>query len=112
MVNLGKVHKGDKNTDFRLLVENTDITNTNSPVNLALVNTIQIIFTDPDEVETTVTATIVNPPGSDGIISYVNSDATFIDQGGFWYYRAKLTYISGSIYQSNDAEFEVLDKPI
>lgn len=109
MVTLGKVHVGDKNTIFQLVVNNTDETDTNTPVDLQLVTTIQIIFTDPEGIETTFTGTVVNPPGTDGIIQYKNTDETFIDQGDFWYYRAKLTFTDGGIYQSNDAEFEVLD---
>ncbi len=108
MVTLGKVHKGDKGTEFQLLVNDTALDDTNTPVDLTGVSTMEMIFTDPDGVETTQTASIANSPGTDGIISYVTTTTTEIDQASFWYYRAKLTFSSGNIFQSNDAEFEVL----
>lgn len=108
MVVLGKVHVGDKGTEFQLEVMDTDLTNTNTPVDLTGVSTMEIIFTDSDAVEKTVTASIANSPGTDGIIKYLTTDITFIDLDGFWFYRAKLTFTSGNIFQSNDAEFEVL----
>ena len=108
MVTLGKVHVGDKGTEFQLLVQNTDLNDTNSPVDLTGVSVMEIIFTNPDETEITVTASIANPPGTDGVIKYVTTTITEIDLDGFWFYRAKLTFTSGNIFQSNDAEFEVL----
>jgi len=109
MVNLGKVHVGDVGTDFQLLVEDTDVSETNSPVDLATTTLQEIIFTDPDGIEkTAVTAAIVNPPGTDGIIQYVNLSAAFIDKAGQWFYRARLTFSGGNIFSSNDADFEVL----
>ena len=108
MVTLGKVHKGDKGTEFQLLVNDTALDDTNSVVDLTGVSVMEIIFTDPDEVESTQTASIANPPGTDGIIKFVTTDTTTINVSGFWFYRAKLTFTSGNIFQSNDAEFEVL----
>lgn len=108
MVTLGKVHVGDVNTDFQLLVEDTDITNTNNPVDLATTTVREIIFTDPSGNESTKSATILNPPGTDGVIHHVNSDAAFIDEAGLWHCRGKLTFSGGGVFQSNDLEFEVL----
>ena len=108
MVVLVKIHTGDKGTEFQLLVEDTALDNTNSPVDLTGVSTFEMIFTDPDGTEFTKTALIANPPGTDGIISFTNSDATFINLDSFWFHRAKLTFTSGNIFQSNDASFEVL----
>lgn len=109
MVTLGKVHVGDVGTEFQLEVKDTDLNDSNSTVDLAGVSAMVMIFTDPDGNETEVTASIANSPGSDGIISYINTDSNFIDIPGFWYYRAKLTFdISGNIFISNNEGFEVL----
>lgn len=108
MVNLGKIHIGDKNTDFQLVVQDTDLTNTNNPVDLSTTATQEIVFTDPSGNESTKSASILNPPGTDGIIHHVNTDAAFIDESGMWHCRAKLTFSDGGIFQSNDFEFEVL----
>ena len=108
MVTLGKVHTEDKGTEFQLECFDTDLTDTNNLVDLTGVMTMEIIFTDPDGTETTKTASIANLPGTDGIIKYVTTTITEINLDGFWFYRAKLTFTSGNIFQSNDAEFEVL----
>ena len=108
MVTLGKVHEGDQGTEFQLLINDTGLDDTNSVVDLTGVSVMQMIFTDPDGTETTQTASIANSPGTDGIIKFVTTDTTTINASGFWYYRAKLTFTSGNIFQSNDAEFEVL----
>lgn len=109
MVDLGKVHVGDKGTEFQLLVQETDINNSNAPVDLSTTSTQEIIFTDPNGTEKTeVTASILNAPGSDGLIKYTNNDVSFFDEPGFWYYRAKLTFSGGDIFESSDASFEVL----
>lgn len=105
---IGQIHVGDQGTDFQLEVQDTDKDGNNSVVDLSGVSTMEIIFTDPDGNETTKTASIANLPGSDGIISFVNNDSSFIDEAGLWFYRAKLTYSSGNIFQSNDVSFEVL----
>jgi hypothetical protein len=68
-----------------------------------------MVFTDPSDNETTVTAVILNAPGTDGIIRYVNSTPSpVINTSGLWKYRAKLTLAAGGLFQSNDATFEVL----
>lgn len=108
MVNLGIVHVGDVNTDFQLLVEDTDINNNNNPVDLATTSARQIVFTDPSGNETSKSASILTPPGTDGVIHFVNTDSTFVDEAGLWHYRAKLTFNDGGVFQSNDFEFEAL----
>ena len=105
----GKVHTGDTHTDFQLLVQKTNTSGTNVAFDLSAASAIQMVFTDPSENETTVTATILNAPGSDGLIRYVNSTPSpAISSSGLWKYRAKLTLSAGGVFQSNDATFEVL----
>ena len=59
----GKVHTGDTHTDFQLLVKKTDVGGTESAVDLnGTTSAIQMVFTDPSENETTVTAVILNSP--------------------------------------------------
>lgn len=110
MVNIGKPHVGDLNTDYQLLVEETDFTGTsNTPVNLASTDAQFMTFTDPDGNETEQTASILNPPGSDGIIRFIDSPTeSILTQAGIWKYRATLEYSDGGDFTSNDAIFEVL----
>lgn len=103
----GKVHTGDTNTDFQLLVQDTEVTGVNTIVDLSTASVKQMVFTDPDGNETTVTATALNGSGTDGILRYINTVIP-INKTGFWKYRAKLTLTGGSLYQSNDTIFEVL----
>lgn len=110
MVTLGKVHVGDKNTDLQLLVQDTSVSDTNSAVDLSTATTLQMVIQDPDGVETTVTASILNAPGTDGYLRYINADSALFNQAGLWKYRAKITFSDGGIFQSNNGEFEVLDK--
>ena len=106
---VGKVHTGDTHTDFQLLVKETDAAGTSTAFDLADASTIQMIITDPSGTETTVTALILNAPGTDGIIRYINSTPNpAISTAGLWKYRAKITLTAGGVFQSNSATFEVL----
>jgi len=106
---VGKVHTGDTHTDFQLLVQETAVDGTNSAFDLGDASTIQMVFTDPSGTETTVTALILNAPGTNGIIRYINSTPSpTISTAGLWKYRAKITLTAGGVFQSNNATFEVL----
>ena len=106
---VGKVHTGDTHTDFQLLVQETDSAGTNSALDLGDASVIQMIITDPSDTETTVTALILNSPGTDGIIRYINSTPNpAISTTGLWKYRAKITLTAGGVFQSNNATFEAL----
>jgi len=106
---VGKVHTGDTHTDFQLLVQETAVDGTNSAFDLGDASTIQITFTDPSGTETTVTALILNAPGTNGIIRYINSTPSpAISTTGLWKYRAKIGITGGRAFQSNHATFEVL----
>lgn len=108
MVNLGKVHVGDINTDIVLPVEDTE-NGTNSAFDLsANPGTYNIIIGDPDGNEQEFTAAIVNAPGTDGKIHYLNTDASLFDEAGLWYAKANLDLDDGSDFTSNPAYFEVL----
>jgi len=105
----GKVHTGDTHTDFQLLVQETAVDGTNSAYDLAGASSIQMVFTDPSGTETTVTALILNAPGTNGIIRYINSTPSpAISTTGLWKYRAKIGITGGGAFQSNNATFEVL----
>jgi len=106
---VGKVHTGDENTDFQLEIEETDEVGDNSIVDLTTASEIKMIFTDPEGTETEVTAVRLNPPGTDGIIRYVNTSPNpVISIPGAWKYRAKITFSTGGPFSSNDTIFEVL----
>jgi len=107
---IAKVRVGDKNTDFQLLVQETNVSGTNVLVDLSSgITTKEIIIVDPDGNESgPFTATFVTD-GTDGIINYVNTDAALIDEPGIWSYKAKIVFTTSAINESNDAFFEVLD---
>jgi len=105
----GKVHTGDTHTDFQLLVQKTQVDGTNIVVDLSAFATRQIVFVDPDGSETTVTATIVNGNGSDGLLRYINnSGGLTINSIGLWSYRAKISGGVAGTFQSNNSTFEVI----
>lgn len=105
----GKVHTGDTHTDFQLLVQKTQVDGTNIVVDLSAFATRQIVFVDPDGSETTVTATIVNGNGSDGLLRYINnSGGLTINSIGLWSYRAKISGGVAGAFQSNNSTFEVI----
>ncbi len=108
MPNLGKPHVGDVRTLFQLFIENTNTSDVNVIVDLATTTLQEIIISDPDDNEDAFTAAITNPPGTDGLIEYLNTDATFLDEAGMWKFRARLTFTDGGIFESNDITFEVL----
>jgi len=105
----GKVHINDTYTDFQLLVEKTGTDGTNTVFDLSTGSVLQMVFTDPDGTETTVTGTILNSPGTDGLLRFINSTgALVIDKTGLWKYRAKITLTAGGVFQSNKSSFEVI----
>lgn len=109
MVNFGKIHVGDVNTDFQVLCEETnDIGTINTVINLASTTAWTIVLTKPDGTVIEKTGRIVNPPGSDGIVGWINSSSTFIDVGGFWTRSAKLTFNDGGVFETNPIIFQVL----
>ena len=106
---LGLVHINDTYTDFQIIVEETNVSGTNDIFPLADASLLQVVFTDPEGVETTVTGTMVNSPGADGLLRYINSTPDpILNQIGLWKYRAKITVTSGGIFQTNNATFEVI----
>ena len=111
MVNLGKIHVGDKNTEVQIVVQDTDINGVNQTVNFSATpaSALKILVIDPDGVEKTqLTAALKNPPGTDGIIYATNSDATLFDQKGPWKFKGKITFVTGGIFTSNPITKEVL----
>lgn len=108
MVNLGKVHVGDVNTDIKIPVEDTE-NGSNSAYDLsANPGTYYIIIGDPDENEQTFTASIVNSPGTDGLIHYLNTDSTLFDEKGLWYAKPRVDLDDGGDFTGNPIYFEVL----
>lgn len=106
---LGKVHVGDVNTDIILTVQET-VNGVNIALNLQTnpFTLLQVILSDPDSNESLHTAALVNSPGTDGKIHYLNTSSATFDESGAWKARAKVTLADGSIYTSNELIFEVL----
>jgi|TARA_R110000787_G_scaffold191845_1_gene303403 hypothetical protein len=109
MVNLGKIHTGDTNTDIQITCQNTTTSDTNVAIDFSTdTATYQIIVIDPDDNESTHTASLLNSPGTDGIIHFVNGDSTLFDEAGVWGFKAKLTFDAGGVFTTNPIFKEVL----
>jgi hypothetical protein len=61
----------------------------------ANISTRELIITKPSGGESTVTLTISNPPGTDGVFEY-EFPSTF-DEAGWWEVQTKITYTDGRI---------------
>ena len=107
---VGKVHVGDVNTDIILTVQET-VSGSNIALNLQSnpYSSLKVILSDPDNNESEHTASLVNSPGTDGKIHYLNTNSTTFDESGAWKAKAKVTLADGSIFTSNEIIFEVLD---
>lgn len=109
MVNLGKVHTGDINTDIVIPVQDT-VNGSNIAFNLqANPGTYYIIIGDPDGNETSLAASIVNAPGTDGRIHHLNVNASLFDEAGLWYAKPRVDLDDGGDFTGNPVFFEVLD---
>jgi len=105
----GKIHVGDIGTDIQILVNDTDITGTNVVQDLTG-STLQRIFVyDPQgNIEATLIASILNPPGTDGIIRHTTTTSIF-DEEGPWEFKGEVTLAGGNIFTTNRILKGVLD---
>jgi hypothetical protein len=110
MPNLGKIHVGDKNTDLQLVVQDTSVSDVNTAVDFSTdtASAYTIIVTDPDGTETELAASLLNSPGTDGIIHHVTTVTTLFAQAGPHTFKAKITFDDGGIFTSNPVTREVL----
>ncbi len=108
MVNLGKVSVGDKRTDLQVLLQVTDVSDSNAVEDISGYTTYDIILVDPDGNEQTLAGTFLTN-GTDGISRHIITDTTTIDESGIWSYKGVYLDSSGGIYTSNPIFFEVLD---
>ena len=81
---------------------------TDAVIDINDLDSITLIFTDPDGIRTTQTATAVNVDGgTDGIFSYTTSSADFTLKPGIWQIQAKYTYTAGAVLHSQVKKFKV-----
>ncbi len=105
----GKPHVGDIGTEFQLEVAETNAAGNLVIVDLTSSTAVQVIFTNSEGLEKgPFTATILNPPGTDGIITFTNTDPTLLDAAGLFFCRARITFSVTDIFDSNDVDIEVL----
>jgi len=107
---IGKIHVGDVNSDLILTIKET-VNGVNQAFDLDSngYSAVEIILSDPDGNESTHSAALVNSPGTDGKIHYINTDSTTFNEGGAWTAKGKVTLSDGSIFTSNEITFEVLE---
>jgi len=106
----GKIHVGDIGTDIQILINDTDITGTNVVFDLTGSTVHKILVYDPNgNLEITLTASILNPPGTDGIIHAINSSAALFDEEGPWEFKGEVTLGGGNLFTTNRILKEVLD---
>lgn len=104
---VGKPHVGDKLTDFQVLIQDTDISGNLSTLDVSTCTNKYIIIADPDGNETQFDAGFLNT-GTDGIIRYINSSSTLLDEPGAWKYWARVIFPDTGDFTTNPATFEVL----
>ena len=106
----GKIHVGDIGTDIQILINETDVSGTNIVFDLTGSTGHSIIVYDPQgNLENTLTASILNPPGTDGIIRAINTDSTLFDEEGPWEFKGEVTLSGGNKFTTNRILKEVLD---
>jgi len=105
----GKIHVGDIGTDIQILFNETDVTGTNVVLDLTGTTLWRIFVYDPSgNLESTLTASILNAPGTDGIIRHVTTVSIF-DEEGPWEFKGEVTLASGNLFTTNRILKEVLD---
>jgi hypothetical protein len=75
------IHVNDIGTAFNITL--TDDQLPEQPIDLTGATTLEFCFEDPDGVIKTRTPTVVNPPGTDGLLQYVTVAAD-LDVEGPW----------------------------
>ena len=113
MADIGLPHVGDKNTDFQIVVEDTDVNGVTAILNISGATTLQMFFRDPiGNTYGPFTASFLTT-GVDGIMRYINSDPTGtgvnLNVGGFWTYWGKVIFSDGGEFTTSDNIVEVLD---
>jgi len=106
----GKIHVGDIGTDIQIEVNDTDILGVNVILDLTGSTAQFIIVYDPNGIiQDTLTASILNPPGTDGIIRAVNTDSALFDEEGPWEFKGEVTLPGGTKFTTDRILKEVLD---
>lgn len=88
-----KIFVGDEGTDFQRTIKEC-IDDVETVVDLTTATLLRISFKKPNGTFVPKTATIVNPPGTDGLIRYVFV-AGDLDQEGCWQWQARVEFPSG-----------------
>lgn len=111
MTNAGKIHVGDLSTDIQVLIQDTNTSGVNNPVNLALCSTILITMLDPnDAIIGSFNASILDNPGTDGIAHIITSGSVSVwTIGGYYKWFATYTLTGGGTYSTNSAIHEILE---
>ncbi len=103
-----EIHVSDIGTKVRLhLFETDELTNAETPMDLAGNSTLEMIFKKPNAAtaESAKTATVVGLD-ADGIIQYITESA-FIDTIGLWEVQAHVIFSGGNDFKSKIGTFEV-----
>lgn len=97
-----EVHVGDIGTEFRALVKDGG-----TVVDLTGVSTLEMFFEKPDGTVLTKTASLVNSPGTDGLVKYVTDSATVLDVAGTWKRQVRVKFSGSQDWKSEVKEFIV-----
>lgn len=106
----GNPHLGDVKTRFKCTMkddQNGVLTILNLSVVAGIYDTFQIEFLKGDGSNQTVTAQLFTD-GTDGVIKYDNSSATFLNSTGTWKRRGIVSHsVNGNKFTGSWIEFEV-----
>ena len=101
------VRLGNIGTTFQATVTKV-VSGSDVAIDLTTSTLVQLEFEKDDGVRVVVTASIVNPPGTDGIIN--SKDTTgILDQSGRWKIRGMATFANGDFFKGSWKGFHVAE---
>ncbi len=98
---------GNIGTSFTATVSRV-ISGSDVAVDLSGTSKVELEFEKDDGVRLIVVATIVTPPGTDGIITFKDTVGIF-DQIGRWKVRGIATFINGDVFKGSWKGFHVAE---
>lgn len=90
---IGEIHIGDAGLPFIKTMKDQN----DAIISLAGCTAMAFCFWKPDGTTIQKTATLVNPPGTDGKLKYV-TEAADLNQAGFWKWQVILTWGTVVLY--------------
>lgn len=101
------VRLGNIGTTFQATVTKV-VSGSDVAVDLTTSTLVQLEFEKDNGVRSVVTATILNPPGTDGIITFKDTTG-ILDRIGRWKIRGIATFVNGDLFKGSWKGFHVAE---